>query len=270
MSGVIETADCSLTLDGGVAVLTFRRDEVRNTLSGTRIVDDIVRTVEWANGHDEVAVLVLTGSGRAFCAGGDIKRMQRREGALGGDAGEIEAYYRSGIQRLPRALDAAEMPTIAAVNGPAIGAGCDLAAMCDLRIASDDATFGETFINLGLVPGDGGGWFLQRLLGYQRAAEMIFSGRVLDAAEALRIGLVLEVVEGRDLMARTLALAGQMAQKPRQALRYAKRLLKKAERMTLHDYLDLSASWQAVCHRTDDHMEAVDALIRSLSKPQGR
>jgi enoyl-CoA hydratase/carnithine racemase len=187
--------------------------------------------------------------------------MRRREGAFAGDVADIEAYYRQGIQQLPLALQGAEMPVIAAVNGPAIGAGCDLACMCDLRIGSSRTVFGETFVNLGIVPGDGGAWFLQRLLGHQRAAEMTFTGRLIEADEALTIGLLLKVVKPEALMDSTLELARTMAAKPPQALRYAKRLMKKAERMELADYLDLSAVWQGVCHKTDDHMEAVSAFI---------
>jgi enoyl-CoA hydratase/carnithine racemase len=257
--------ESSLTLEAGVAMLTLRRDDVRNALTGTALIDDIVDTVQWANRTADVSVLVITGDGAAFSAGGNVKEMKERGGAFAGTVPEVEERYRRGIQRIPLVLHGAEMPVIAAVNGAAIGAGCDLACMCDLRIGSTRAMFGETFVNLGIIPGDGGAWFLQRLIGYQRAAELTFTGRVVKAEEAKAIGILLEVVEPERLIARTLEIAGAIAEKPPQALRYAKRLMKVAQRMELADFLDLCAVFQGVCHNTDDHLEAVSAFLEKRS-----
>ncbi len=261
MTEIIETKESSLTFDGGVAVLTLERNDVRNALTGTGLLDDIINTLDWVNANTDVSVLVLTGDGKAFSAGGNIKDMQDRSGSFAGNVGEVEARYRDGIQAIPLAMHNADVPIIAAVNGPAIGAGCDLACMCDLRIGSTSALFGETFVNLGIIPGDGGAWFIQRLIGYQRAAEMAFTGRLVDAAEAQEIGLLLEVTEPDALIDRTLEMAQSIAAKPPQALRYAKRLMKKAQRMELPDFLDLCAVWQGVCHNTEDHVEAVSAFV---------
>jgi enoyl-CoA hydratase/carnithine racemase len=159
------------------------------------------------------------------------------------------------------AMHRLEVPSIAAVNGPAIGAGFDLACMCDLRLASTDARFGETFLNLGIIPGDGGAWFLQRLVGYQRAAEMTFTGRLLAADEAKAIGLVLEVHAPDALLARAGELAGAIAAKPPQATRLTKRLMKSAQRMELPDFLEFCALFQGMCHNTADHLEAVNAFL---------
>jgi len=159
------------------------------------------------------------------------------------------------------ASDMEQVPVIAAVNGPAIGAGCDLACMCDIRIGSTGAMFGETFVNLGIIPGDGGAWFLQRLIGYQRAAEMTFTGRVVKADEAVELGLLLEVTEPDALMPRVMEMASTIASKPPITLRYAKRLMKKAQRMELPDFLDLCAVYQGICHNTEDHTEAVGAFL---------
>jgi enoyl-CoA hydratase/carnithine racemase len=257
--------ESSLTLDAGVAMLTLRRDDVRNALTGTALIDDIVDTVQWANRTPEASVLVITGDGAAFSAGGNVKEMKERGGAFAGTVPEVEERYRRGIQRIPLVLHGAEMPVIAAVNGAAIGAGCDLACMCDLRIGSTKAMFGETFVNLGIIPGDGGAWFLQRLIGYQRAAELTFTGRVVKAEEAKAIGILLEVVEPERLIARTLEIAGTIAEKPPQALRYAKRLMKVAQRLELADFLDLCAVFQGICHNTDDHLEAVTAFLEKRS-----
>lgn len=250
-----------LELDGRVALLTFQRDDVRNALTGTALVDDLLQTAAWVETEKDVSVLILTGEGAAFCSGGNVKEMQERSGTFAGSAIQIQEQYRRGIQQVPLALHRLEIPLIAAVNGPAIGAGFDLACMCDLRIASCRATVGETFVNLGIIPGDGGAWFLQRLVGFQRAAELTFSGRLVKADEALQLGLFLEVVEPEDLMPRVRELAGQMAAKPPQALRLAKRLMKLAQRTELPDFLDVCASFQAMAHHTADHQEAVSAFL---------
>jgi enoyl-CoA hydratase/carnithine racemase len=165
------------------------------------------------------------------------------------------------------AMHGTGVPTIAAVNGAAIGAGFDLTCMCDLRIASEGAKMGETFVNLGIIPGDGGAWLLQRLIGYQRAADLTLTGRVFDAAEALEMGLFLEVVEPAELGPRAAALAAAMAAKPPRALRLTKQLLKTAQRMELADFLDLSGSYQAICHQNTEHHEAVEAFVAASSKP---
>ncbi|NIQ92788.1 MAG: enoyl-CoA hydratase [Desulfuromonadales bacterium] len=256
-----ELSGASLELEDGIGVLTMRRDDVRNALTGTGLVEDIVRTAEWANTCQEVSVLILTGEGRAFSSGGNVKEMQRREGTFGGTALEIQDRYRRGIQQVPLALQRIEVPLIAAVNGPAVGAGFDLACMCDLRIGSTECSFAETFLNLGIIPGDGGAWFLQRLVGYQRAAELALTGRRVGAAEALQIGLLLEVVEPENLLGRARELATRIAAQPPQALRLTKRLLGAAGRMELPEFLDLCASFQAMAHHTDDHQEAIRALM---------
>ena len=261
MTRIIETEDATLSLEDRVAVLSLDRDDVRNALTGTALIEDIVRTAAWANQTAEVGALVITGTGAAFSAGGNVKEMRERKGSFAGNVPDVEERYRRGIQRIPLALDRVEVPTIAAVNGPAIGAGCDLACMCDLRIGSSKALFGETFVNLGIIPGDGGGWFLQRLIGFQRAAELTFTGRIIEAEEAREIGLLLEVVESEALMGRVLEITRQIASKPPQALRYAKRLMRIAQRTELRDYLDLCAILQGVCHNTDDHLEAVNAFL---------
>lgn len=261
MTALPTPRESSLTLDAGVATLTMMRDDIRNALTGTALIDDIVDAVEWANNASEVSVLVITGNGAAFSAGGNVKEMKDRGGAFAGVVPEVEERYRRGIQQIPLAIHGAEMPVIAAINGPAIGAGCDLACMCDLRIGSTKAMFGETFVNLGIIPGDGGAWFLQRLIGYQRAAELTFTGRVVKADEAMTLGILLEVVEPESLMTRTLEIAGKIAEKPPQALRYAKRLMKLAQRMELADFLDLCAVFQGICHNTEDHLEAVNAFL---------
>ncbi|MDN3520035.1 enoyl-CoA hydratase-related protein [Halomonas ramblicola] len=258
--------DARLALEGRVATLTLDRHDVRNALTGTALVDDIVATADWVNACDAVSVLVITGAGSAFSAGGNVKDMASRGGDFAGDVAEVADRYRRGIQRIPLALDAVEVPIIAAVNGPAIGAGFDLANMADLRIASSRAKFGETFLNLGIIPGDGGAWFLQRLIGYQRAFELTLSGRVIDAEEARELGIVLEVCEPKALMARAEELAARIAAQPPKATRLTKRLMKMGSRMELKDFLDLCAVFQGMCHNEPEHLDAVHAMLEKMAK----
>jgi enoyl-CoA hydratase/carnithine racemase len=269
MSELPRLKDATLERDGRVAVLTMRRDDVRNALTGTALADDICAALEWAHESSEISVLILTGAGAAFSAGGNIKTM--RERALASTAAEMAHYYRSGIQRIPRAMRATEVAVIAAVNGSAIGAGFDLANMCDLRIASSEAQFGETFINLGLMAGDGGAWFLQRVVGAQRAAEMTLTGRIVKAEEALALGIVLEVTAPDRLLARAKEIAAQIAAKPPLAVRYAKRTLQLAQEQSLPAHLEVCASFQGALQKTEDHLEALAAFFeKRAGRYQGK
>ncbi len=254
--------DALLSVENRVATLTFNRDDVRNALTGTGLIDDIVQVAEWVNGCDDVSVLVMTGAGSAFSAGGNVKDMAERGGDFAGDVAECADRYRRGIQRIPLALHNVEIPVIAAVNGPAIGAGFDLANMADIRVASSKAKFGETFLNLGIIPGDGGAWFMQRLIGYQQAFELTLSGRIVGADEAKSLGIVLDVVEPDQLMTRAQEIATRIASQPPKATRLTKRLMKMAQRMELKDFLDLCATFQGMCHNEPEHLEAVQRMLK--------
>lgn len=258
--------DCLLTVDNNIAILTFNRHDVRNALTSTAIADDIVAMVNWVNKTKNIAVLIITGAGSAFSSGGNIKDMAERAGDFAGDVQTLENKYREGIQRIPLALHKCEVPVIAAINGPAIGAGFDVANMCDIRLASTKAKFGETFVNLGIIPGDGGAWFMQRLIGYQKAAELTFTGRVINADEAKEMGIVLSISEPDDLMARTLELATEIASKPTASLRLTKRLMKMAQRTELPDFLDICAVFQGMCHNNPEHLAAVNVMLEKLAK----
>ncbi|MBI2800221.1 MAG: enoyl-CoA hydratase/isomerase family protein [Gammaproteobacteria bacterium] len=258
MSGLPSLTDTSLVLDGRVAVLTFRRHDVRNALTSTEIVTDIVATLNWANNNSAVSVVILTGEGTAFSAGGNIKTMSEHTKA---PAFELQGDYKRDIQRIPRALQSTGVPVIAAVNGAAIGAGFDLANMCDIRIGSTDARFCETFVNLGIVPAIGGAWFLQRLVGYQRAAEITLTGRMISAAEALQLGILMEVTQPDALLSRAHEIAAAIAAKPPLAVRYAKQLLKLAQSQPLAEHLEVCSAIQALCHKTEDHAEALQAFL---------
>ena len=165
------------------------------------------------------------------------------------------------IQRLPLLFESIEVPVIAAVNGPAVGAACDLTCMCDIRIASDKAKFAESFVKIGLVAGDGGAWLLPRVIGWAKASEMAFTGRMIDANEALACGLVSRVVAPEALMDEARALAAQIAANPPHAVRMTKRLIRESRLASLSAILEASAAAQALCHTTRDHQEAVDAFF---------
>jgi enoyl-CoA hydratase/carnithine racemase len=244
-----------------IATLTFNQPATRNAISDEGMIDEIVSVLSAIPARPDISVLIITGAGEAFSSGGNVKKMQAKEGIFGGSAMDIQQSYRLGIQRIPLALYELEVPVIAAVNGAAVGAGFDVAMMCDLRLASTTARFGETFLNLGIIPGDGGAWFLPRALGHQRAAELTFTGRLVDADEALRLGIVLEVLPPSDLMGHARELARQIAAKPPQALRLAKRLLRAGQAMDLKNFLDYCAALQAACHGTADHAEALSAFF---------
>lgn len=253
-----QLTDCRIVVEDGVGMLTFERDDVRNALTGTAIASDLLAVLEWATDATEISVLIITGAGAAFCAGGNIKQMPEM---ANGSAHALQHAYSGHLQKLPRAIQRAGVALIAAVNGPAIGAGCDLSMLCDLRIAATTAKFSETYINLGLVPALGGPWLLQRLVGFQRAAELVLTGRMFDAKEALDLGLVLAVTEPSELLSRARELATSIAAKPPIAVRYARQLLRHGQSQALGEHLELAASFQAICHKTDDHREAVSAFI---------
>jgi enoyl-CoA hydratase/carnithine racemase len=180
---------------------------------------------------------------------------------FGGAPAELRDGYRGGIQRIPKALYHCEVPVIAAVGGPAIGAGCDLALMCDMRVASTAAKFAESFVKLGIIPGDGGAWLLPRAVGLARAAEMAFTGDAIDAETALDWGLVSRVVEPDELLPTARALAERVAVNPPQALRMTKKLIREGQHQSLESLLELSAAMQALAHSTRDHHEAVAAML---------
>lgn len=246
---------------GHVLLLTMSSPDTRNALTSDEQFADFEATCAAVNDDMSVRVVVLTGEGSAFCAGGNVKDMRDRTGLFSGDPFDQAEAYRKGIQRIPRAIHALNVPVIAAVNGPAVGAGCDLATMCDIRIASEKAMFAESFVKLGIIPGDGGAWFLPRAVGYSNACKMAFSGDPVRAPEALSMGLVSEVVAPEQLLERSLELAQSIASNPPHAVRLTKQLMRASEKSSLDELLDKSASFQALCHAEPDHAEAVLAFF---------
>lgn len=246
---------------GHVVTLTFNMPETRNALTDRDLCTAIVDAMQRINEDQTVRCAIVTGAGKAFSSGGNLKHMKDKVSIFGGDAIDAKDGYRTGIQRVARAMWECEVPLIAAVNGPAFGAGCDTTCLCDIRIASTAATFAENFVRVGLISGDGGAWLLPRQIGLSRAAEMTFTAEPVDAETALEWGLVSRVTAPEDLMTEAEALAEKIAINPPRQLRMAKRLLREGLNTRLDSVLELAAAYQGASHQTDDHAEAVDALL---------
>lgn len=246
--------------DGGILTVTMNQPETRNALTGNTAVEEFVQLCDEVRKDTSVKVVILTGAGPIFSSGGNVKDMQRFfDDALTPDL--IREEYRNGIQRIPNALYQLDVPVICAVNGPAIGAGLDLTCMCDIRIASESATFAESFVRVGIVPGDGGAWLLPRAVGMAKAAEMAFTGEAISAQEALACGLVSRVVAAEELLPTAQRLAQKIAANPAAVMRMTKRLLREGQHSSLASLLELSAGYQAIAHKTADHREAVMAFV---------
>ena len=238
--------------DGAVLTITLNRPDVFNAFNAA-LHAALNAALKEAAGPD-VRAVVITGAGRGFCSGQDLKEFQEAPGSI---RDRLEQTYHPNI----RAIRGLEKPVIAAVNGPCAGAGLSLAAACDIRIASDAATFVPGFIGIGLIPDSGGSWFLHRLLGFARAFEWMTSNRKLTAAEAHAWGLVSEVVEGDGLAARAAELAGFYAELPTRGVGLTKQLFEHAYDATLEGQLALEAELQQAATETADFAEGVSAFL---------
>ena len=246
--------------DGPLVTLTMNQPEQRNPLTGNSAIPEFLAAIDRIHDDRQVRCVIITGNGPSFCAGGNIRDMKRQASP---DVSEMEIRheYRRGIQRLTLSLFDLEVPVIAAINGHALGAGLDLACMCDIRIASEQAKFAESFVKLGIVAGDGGAWLLPRIVGMSRAVELAFTGDMIDAQQALVWNLVSRVVPHEELLAAARELAGRIAQNASHGLRLTKRLMREGIHSRLDSVLELSAVFQAVSHKTPDHSEAVNAFL---------
>ncbi len=248
--------------DGPILTITLNMAEKRNPISDVGVIDAMIAAFEAADRDMSVRCVILTGAGTAFSAGGDLKQMRPDSGGLrSGLPAETRRNYKYGIQRLPLMFQALEVPVVAAVNGHAIGAGLDLATMCDFRVAARSAKFAESFVKLGIIPGDGGAWLLPRIVGFSKATELALTGETIDAEEALRIGLVSRVVDDADLMAEARRVADKIAVNPPHAVRMTKRLLREGQTADLKNILEMSAAMQSLAHATKDNDEAITAFL---------
>ena len=242
--------------DGPVAILTFDRPEARNAWNDA-MCEQFAAALARLDRDDTIRCVVLTGAGSAFHAGGDVKAMRERSGMFAGDAAELRQRYQRGIQAVPRAIAEFGKPLLAAINGAAIGAGLDLACMCDIRISTRTAQLGSTFCKIGLVPGDGGAFFLARVVGFPRALELMLTARLVDADEALRLGLVHDVVEPEQLLAAARSKALQIAAHPPHAVALTKRAAYRSWNADQVTALELAATYQGIAQTHPDHLRAL-------------
>jgi enoyl-CoA hydratase/carnithine racemase len=241
----------------GIITLTLNLPELRNPISGADMQDALISAISAADRDLSVRAVILTGAGSAFSSGGNVNDMQLGLGIVDSNPAVTRHNYRHGIQRLPRLFEAIEVPVIAAVNGAAIGAGCDLACMCDIRVAGRAARFSESFVKLGIIPGDGGAWLLPNAVGYSKACELAFTGDLIGADEALACGLVSQVVADDELAGAALALATRIAANSGHAVRMTKRLMREARLSSLSASLEMAVNAQAIAHATREHTEAL-------------
>lgn len=250
--------------DNGVATITLNRPDARNAWSET-MVPLMIEMLDRAEQDPNVRVVILTGAGKSFCAGGDLRAMQNRSGMFEGDTVGLRQKYMRGLQNVTRRMDFFEKPIIAAINGAAVGAGLDLALMCDIRVASERAKMGSTFAAVGLIPGDGGAYLLTRVVGFARAVELILTARLVAGEEALSLNLIHEIVTPEDVLTRAQAIAAMISRHPAPALKMAKAALYRTYHQDLETALQLTAAFQSITQHTDDHIEAVERMLEKIS-----
>ena len=248
----------------GVLRITLADPDTRNAITGEEMLDGLLDALDDAEKDPDIAVVVLDAKGPAFSSGGNVKDMAAREGLFAGTPADMTETYRETIQQLTRFMATTDLVTIASVNGPAVGAGFDLVLGCDLRYGSRNARFAHTFIEMGIIPGDGGAWLLPRVVGWQRATELALTARFISSAEAEAYGVLLEVVPEEKLDDRVMEVANTIASKPRPAVVLAKRLLRQSRSMDLDGFLEFSAALQAIAHSTPEHEVAVADYVQKL------
>lgn len=247
--------------DQGIATMTLNRPDIRNAITHREMIEEIRYVCNMVSADINTRVLIVTAVDPAYSSGGNVKDMKERKGMFQGTSAELMEKYRNNLQVVLLSVYGVEIPTIAAINGSAVGAGCGLALMCDIRVASKKATFGETFLNVGLIPGDGSAFTLPRAIGMAKACELIFTAATIDADTALSLGLINYVVEHDQLLTKAKEIAAKIASQPPQALRMTKRLIRAGQHSTLQHIMEESAAFQSMCHYTEDHMEALNAMF---------
>lgn len=250
------TQELEFAVEDGIATMTLNRPDKLNAFT-PEMLEALVAAVDECERRDDVAVAILTGAGRGFCSGGDIGGMG--EGADRRPHVTKERIWRM-IQSFPKRIATFEKPIIAAVNGPAVGGGMDLALACDIRVAGESARFSESYARIGLLPGGGGAWFLPRIVGKARALELLWTAKFLDAQQALEIGLVNHVWADDALMAEARKLAREIADMPPLSIRLIKRVVNQGLECDMATAFDLVSSHIAITRAGQDHPEAVAAF----------
>jgi enoyl-CoA hydratase/carnithine racemase len=249
--------------DDGVAVLTLNRPEKMNAFT-RQMIDEWSWAIEDAKLDDNVRAMIVTGAGRAFCAGMDVQQEVRGEGVLQTEhaaPADQRNTLRYNVHRVPRALMTFDKPYIAAVNGAAVGAGMDMASMADIRFAAEGARFGMAYVRMGLIPGDGGCYYLPRIVGVAQALEIIWTGEIFDAQQALALGYVSRVYPPDQLMSETRAFARKLAEGPAVALQLAKRLVYRSMQVPEDVALDMAQHAMVIAQSTEDAKEGPRAFV---------
>jgi enoyl-CoA hydratase/carnithine racemase len=247
-----------LKKEGNIATIKMNRPDKMNALD-TQMLREIIAAIDEVDRDDVIRVVILTGSGKVFCSGADISEGGKASG-LAGTSNEVRRNLRETFQSVALSLNRLEKPTIAMVNGAAVGAGCDFAFACDMRVGSEKARFRNGFVRVGLIPGGGGTWLYTRLMGLGRGLEFLFTGDFLEAEEAKRIGVLNRLVSADDLERETMDLAGKIAQNPPLAVQMSKVLAYKALDSDLEAALAMSAAYQALALSSEDYREGVAAF----------
>lgn len=262
----IPAALIKLSAVNGIAVLTLNDAPSRNSMSFA-MMDALQETCSEINARDDIHALIITGAGEAFSAGGNMDDMTERKGIF---ASEDPLWARdvnlTQVHKIPHAVYGLRVPTIAAVNGHAIGGGLDVALMCDVRIASEKAVFAESFLRVGLMPGDGGAWFLPRVVGLSRAMEMALTCDFIEAPAAAAMGLVSRVVAPERLMDEAQATAMRIARHPPEITRMTKRLMRFGAEASLADTLELTAAMQGIAQTSEPHRAAARRIAATMRK----
>lgn len=263
----MENEEILFKKEDGIGTITLNRPEKKNAFTLSMIDRWIEALEEWRKDTD-VRVIVVTGAGDAFCSGVDFaatRTEQQEDGPF-----ERKSVLWDRIHRIPLTLEDIDKPVMAAVNGVAVGAGLDMALMCDLRFAADTARLSEGYVRVGLVPGDGGAYYLPRLVGIAKALELLWTGDFVDAQDALRIGMVNRVYPADRLMEETYNFARRLADGPATVIRMIKRATYQSSRVDLRTALDLISSHMGVIRFTKDSQDAMKATLeRFAKKPQG-
>lgn len=244
--------------------ITLNNPDSMNAIT-TNMINSLTEVLTHADFDKEIRVVVITGNGKNFCAGGDIKAMEEKSGMFAGESNELRSRYQHGIQRIPQCIEALSVPVIAMVNGAAVGAGCDLSMMCDLRVGHSKTKFAETFTRMGLVPGDGGTFFLQRVVGYSKAMQMFLTSKTFEGKEALDFGLLNFLFEDSQMVSETEKLAETIAGLAPVAQKLTKKAMKVSYLHDLQTSLDMLASFQGISQRTSDHFEAIKSFKEKRS-----
>ncbi|HEX4833914.1 MAG TPA: enoyl-CoA hydratase-related protein [Trebonia sp.] len=263
MSDVLIRSD-----DGAVTTLTLNRPAERNAIND-ELREAFLAALDEVSADPAVRVVIVTGNGKSFCAGGDVRAMRER---LQAPAGQVafdgwRRQQRTGV--LAQALHSLGVVTIAAVNGHAIGLGLDLALACDFVVAAPQASFAASFVKRGLIPDGGGLYYLPRRVGLQKAKELMYSGRSVDAAEAARIGIADVLAADGALLTDACAYAGQFTAQPRASITLMKSIVNRTYELSLESVAALGSQAQAICYTTEDHRASVESFLAG-SKEKGK